>query len=351
LEERPVSSCCRHPSGWLAVLALVAVAVPAQAGPFTPGDILVTANQTLLEYTPSGTLVQSIPVPVVEQGTGELRDVVVDRQGRAQMWNGTFHGKLTTYHPTPNTFTNTGIVGGLHTVNNVTYGGITVFGHYAFLSTMAVANEPKNGLVRVDVNNLSSQTRFAKGTDFIQVTAGRDGLIYGLAGSGQVDVYNPTTLAFIRQFTPNSPTGDLRDIAVDAQGNVFGVSFFKDNNGNSLYEFDRNGNLLNSLALNTPFSNFVGSTVDLSASGGLVVGSPSGEVFLTNESFTGLTSFSVPGGVQPLFATFVGQPPPGGDPAGVGPAAAAVPEPATGLAVGAGLLVLSLVRRPRRRAG
>jgi hypothetical protein len=338
-------------SGLLVVLALVACAGTAQAGPFTLGNILVTSNQTLVEYTRAGTLVQSIPVPVVEPATGLLRDVVVDSNGNAQMFNGTFNAALTTYNPKTNTFTNTPITGGLHTVNNVTFGGITALGSNVFLATNATAPNPLNGLVRVDVNNLSSQARFASGSsgagDFIQVTAGYDGRIYGLFGAGSpagtvIDVYDPQTLAFLRSITPASPTGELRDIAVDANGNIFGVSFVKDANGNSLYEFGPNGNLINSLALPTPFNNFVGSTVELSAAGDVLVASPGGQVFLTNESFTGLTSFNVPSSFPSLFATFV-EPPPG---AGV-----IVPEPATGPALAAGLLLLSLMRRPRRRAG
>jgi hypothetical protein len=312
----------------------------------------VTSNQTLLEYTRAGTLVQSISVPVVEPGTGSLRDVVVDSNGNAQMFNGTFNAALTTYNPNTNTFTTTPITGGLHTVNNVTFGGITAFGPYVFLATNATGPNPLNGLVRVDVNNLSSQTRFGSGSfgigDFIQVTAGRDGLIYGLVGSGspagtEIDVFDPNTLALIRKITLASPSGDLRDIAVDANGNIFGVSFFKDANGKSLYEFGPNGNLINSLALPTPFNNFVGSTVELSAAGDVLVASPSGQIFLTNESFTGLTSFNVAGANgNELFATFV-EPPPGA-------ALATIPEPATGLALGVGLVLLSLVRRRGRRA-
>jgi hypothetical protein len=329
----------------LAVLGWGAAASPVPAAPFTQGDILVTSAQTLFEVTPSGAIVQAISVPVVEPFTGMLRDVVIDSNGNAQLYNGTFHPVLTTYNPSTNTFTNTQVQG-LSTGAGGTYGGIAAFGNYVFLTSTFTANNPTGGLIRVDINNPSSQQKFANGIDFVQVAAASNGLIYGLEGAGSptgtaIGVYDPNTLALVR--TIPTPT-EIHDIAVAANGDIFAISFFKDANGKNVYHLDPNGKVIASIGLPIPFNNFVGSTVDISANGDVLLGTPGGELFLTNESFAGLTLINVPSNGD-VFATFV-QPPPGA----AAPAGPDVPEPATLALFGVGLAALAFRRLGRRTA-
>jgi hypothetical protein len=334
-----VSRCRRLLCPFLTAVAFLAAA-PIQAAPFTQGNILVTSNQNLLEYTRTGTLVQTIPLPT--PGDGGARGVVLDANGNAQIYNGTFNAFLTTYDPNANSFSNHTLAG-LSTVNNVTYGGAAVFGNFVFLSDMFTfgGGEP-NGIVRFDTANNYAAVRFPTSGpgsgDYIQLTVGLDGLLYGLGGSAGNNVFDPVTLAFIRSINLQGP--DLRGLAVDANGDIFAVNF-----EGTLFHFDRNGNPINSIRLQTPFSNFAGSTVSLSPNGDVLVAAPSGQIFLTNESLTNVTSFNVAGANFQLFANFV-QPPPG---AAVAPGGPGVPEPATLALFGAGLAAV-LCGRSRRGA-
>jgi len=101
------------------------------------GNILVSTNgpglqQLLQEYTPGGTLVQAVEIPPA--GAWEdARDLVADAAGNILVYNGTFDPYLSTYaagawnHQT---------YSGWSTVNNVSYGGIGLFGNYAFVTDM-----------------------------------------------------------------------------------------------------------------------------------------------------------------------------------------------------------------------
>ncbi|MCX6902167.1 MAG: hypothetical protein NTW03_01550 [Verrucomicrobia bacterium] len=74
---------------------------PAAAEAFTQGHLLVTATTSgavprLYEYTTDGALVCTLFVSNYD--AGEVRDVAVDLDGNAQIFNGTFNPILTTYH-------------------------------------------------------------------------------------------------------------------------------------------------------------------------------------------------------------------------------------------------------------
>lgn len=91
---------------------------------FTPGNILVHnvpgGAQDLFEFTPSGALVQQIPVIPREGGP----DLAIDRDGRAHIFNSP---TLTTYDVALNSFTSQTFAGWSN-VGNITYGGIASFG-------------------------------------------------------------------------------------------------------------------------------------------------------------------------------------------------------------------------------
>ncbi len=113
---------------------------PVNFGTLTPGNILVAnspfGNRDHFEYRTDGTFVQQFSGP-----NGEYRDLVVDSNGVAQIYNGTFNNVMTTFDPTTTTFTDTTLLEGWSTVNNLTYGGAAALGDFVFFTDMETAND------------------------------------------------------------------------------------------------------------------------------------------------------------------------------------------------------------------
>src|SRR5262249_52743487 len=104
-----MTMCHRYLCAFLGALAFGGAGKAVQAGPITQGDILVTqgnfGGSSLKEFTPTGTFVQTITLPM--PGDGGARGVVVDSNGNVQIYNGTFSPFLTIYNPNTGAFTNT----------------------------------------------------------------------------------------------------------------------------------------------------------------------------------------------------------------------------------------------------
>src|SRR5262245_10779050 len=79
----------QHPPSPLRLEALEERLAPAA---FDPQNLLVVSADVLAEYTPSGALVQQLPIPYPggRPGTESARDVAVDQAGLAHVYNGTF---------------------------------------------------------------------------------------------------------------------------------------------------------------------------------------------------------------------------------------------------------------------
>ena len=297
----------------VAVAALLTVtsvigASPAGAGTAPqPGNILVSDGRSVLEYTPAGVLVQTVPVPYPgpDPFTENTRDLVSD-EGDVHVYNGTFDPYLSTYdfateqwrhdtHP------------GWSTVNNVSYGGIARFDPFVFVSDMTTFGddeERKAGIVRFNRVDGSS-VRFAEVIEFIDVYAGLDGLLYGLvADEVTVHVFDPSSMALVRSLSLGAA---VRGIAVDNVGRIFGASW----DGN-LYGFTPLGAVVTAL----PSGAFNLSDIDVSPGGQLVVGGRFGDVILSTTELTTATRFTA--GADPVFVAFVMA-------AGIGPGAPTCP--------------------------
>src|SRR5262249_14501758 len=127
----------------VALVSLLAVGFsPAQAAPLTTGNILVSDETTpgrIREFTPAGALVQTFNLPPGLPGDGPPRDLVVDRNGNIQIYNGTFSPVLTALNPATGAVLSNTPFAGWSTVANITYGGITAFGDFVFVTDMATA--------------------------------------------------------------------------------------------------------------------------------------------------------------------------------------------------------------------
>src|SRR5262249_17785532 len=113
--------------------------------------------------------------------------------------------------------------------------------------------------------------------------------LYALNGSSTIDVFNPTSMAFVRTITFDATltTADVRGIAVASTGGIFAAAW----NG-QIYSVSSTGAFVNSRV--SGFSNL--TDIDLDNLGRLVVGSRFGDVVLTDTSLASQTSFTLAGG-------------------------------------------------------
>lgn len=280
-------------------------------------NILVTTDgsfpqQALKEFTPAGALVRSVVVP--PGGAAEdARDLLLDTSGNVLIYNGTNDPYLSTYNLAGGTWAHR-THSGWSTTNNVSYGGVGLWGDYAFATDMRTYSETADqarGIIRFNRVDGSS-ARFADTLDFNDLTVGHDGLLYALAWPRTVYVYNPATMALVRSVgLPSSINGtsqDYRGIAVNAAGEIFAATW-----GKQVHRFDSSGVVQASVTLTGPGGGalFSGLTdIDASTDGQLVLGSFFGHVVQMTAAFTNVTYFS--GGSSSVFVAFGpdGGPPP-----------------------------------------
>jgi hypothetical protein len=282
-----------HPVIIMLTLLFASAEQPVLADPPAPGNILTAVSlqgtNYIFEFTPDGQQVQALPIGRTPDGDDTPRGIAVDPWSNIHLYNGTFHPYLSTYD-TYYDFWDHHTFGGWSTANNVSYGGLAAYANYVFATDMFTYNggEP-NGIVRFDTTDWTAQ-RFADGIDFINLTLGLDGLLYGLYPGGSpegvlINVYDPDTLELVDQFpTPVS----LRGIAVNANSLLFGIDW----NG-TLYSFDSAGNVYATLVTQT--IHFGGTDIVVTPDGAVVASSALGDVFISDESLSDFTSFHVNG--------------------------------------------------------
>jgi VCBS repeat-containing protein len=200
----------------------------------TPGNLLVTHSPTgssgfslLQEYTPAGVLVRSIELPSYTGASADVRDLVLDRQGNVRIFNGTSQPRLTTYDPVAETLTQTAF-DKWNTAEEKSGGGLAAWKNFVYAPDQLLSGEnplTDAGIVRFDVEAGTAQ-RFIDDGNFIDLTVGRDGLLYALGPAGAatsrfIRVYNPQSMVRVREI-PNMPA-DLRAITVAANGDIYGV--------------------------------------------------------------------------------------------------------------------------------
>ncbi|MCP4661392.1 MAG: hypothetical protein GY856_38810 [bacterium] len=266
---------------------------------FKAGNIIVSSDyyDEIREYTKTGVLVRTIPVPPNETVETQ-RDLVLDVNADIlHIFNGTRDPVLSSYAYPGSWSEHT--YAGWSIYNGGTYGGIATQAGFVFVTDMG----PDRGIVRFDTMDDYTATRFGEISDYIDLTIGLDCRLYALRDSmvsyQTVDVFDPLTTDFLgsvllRLGGPGTSL-DLTGIAVSPSGEFFAAAW----NGN-IYHFDTSGNLVNSI------DGTVGSLCDinLNLDGDIVVVDRDDVILLTT---TALTSVSTVVDVNPdrLDTTFV----------------------------------------------
>jgi len=285
---------------WAAPSLLFILASSTAGATLTPGRLLITTDQsatpanTLYEYTTTGTKTQTFNVPFpTSPRDNYVRDIAVDTDGNVEIFNGTFAPYLTTFTPSTGSFTHH--PGDFSVVNNVSYGGVAIYGKYVFVSDEVTANSSNAGIVRFDAANNYATTRFKSGTEYERVSIGANGLLYAIQGGeflglSGVDVFDPQMMNLIRSVPL---AADSRAVAVDPTGDMFVASW-----DGKIYHYNATGSLLKTRDLG--FGNI--DDIDISPSGQLVIGGRFGDVILTDTSLSSQTSFKASG--TPVFVAF-----------------------------------------------
>lgn len=208
---------------------------------------------TVWEFNAAGALLQSIPFnynggayPSAEC----LRGIAVDKDGVLDAFNGTYAPLLTRWNPGPASFTNS-TVAGWSTDQFQAWGGIATYQNFVYLTDEAAAADGSDrvaGLLQVDLTN-GNWVRFSDGINFVDVTMGLDGLLYGLFRGGStatdwraatdINVYDPVSLVLLRHIAlpiDLVQEDEVRSLAVDQLGRIFLCSYF-----GVVYQLDTDG--------------------------------------------------------------------------------------------------------------
>lgn len=238
---------------------------------FQPGNILVSSQNTLYEYTLDGILVSQMPIP--QSASNEVaRDIILLDDGSLAVYNGTFNPELSIYDGS--TWENMNFEG-WSTVNNGSYGGIANIGNNIFVTDCRTAGAEARGLLSIDLSE-NSANRFIDNSDYIDVTVGRNGLIYGLRNFyGDVDIFNPATLTLLRSVDLGHSSSS-RSVTANENGEIFMVSW-----RGYIAHFDSNGVLLNTLSIGGNLHD-----INIDSEGYIIVGSRFGQIYLCDESLS-----------------------------------------------------------------
>ncbi|MBO9998319.1 MAG: tandem-95 repeat protein [Cyanobacteria bacterium SID2] len=264
-------------------------------GSGTAGNIWVSrlSQHEIEQYSPTGmSLGGSISLPNAPASFQDGRGIVPDNRdnGLVHIYNGTFDPLLSTYNTSTGTFSDT-TFSGWSTVNNTSYGDIASFREFVYATDMATSGASERGIVQFDLDN-NTAVRFADTQNYIDLTLGLDGWLYALRSDQQkVDTFAPSTLELLWTTTLAE---DVRGIAVNERSEIFGASW-----DDNIYHFDYEGTQLKAIDSGT----FDLMDIDLSYEDDrIVVGSRSGDVILTDESLSSVTSFDA--GNNNLFVSF-----------------------------------------------
>ncbi len=271
--------------------------------PFTSGNILATAAKYLNEYSPNGTVVQTVivPFPVGSAQFGYyLGDLVLDQSGEVEIYNGPDAASyLTSYAFSQGIWRHHTYPGWNPWTGYNMQEGIATLGNYVYVTdkTTNDSGAQTPGIIRISLTDFSAQ-RFATDLTFCHLTIGQDGLLYGILGgtSGyQINAYDPATLALLKTITL-AGAQNVTKIAVNQSGEIFATAF-------DVFHFSSTGGFVKSVRLPENLTD-----IELSRSGQLGVAA-GGKVYSLDQSLNIISSFAATFGAGYLAFTNTVPPP------------------------------------------
>jgi hypothetical protein len=257
----------------------------------TTGNILLSDEFSpgrIREFTPTGQLVQTFNFSA--QGP---RSIVTDANGNIEIFDGGPAPTLITLSPVTGGIIAQTSFPGWRVRGNLNFGGLAAFGNYVFASDM---NTPDTGgIIAFNIDNFSGR-QFASGSEYTQITMGKNGLLYALATDGSVDEFDPLTLAFVRKINLENPGFSyLLGITVDSSGSIYGVGPSKD-----IYKFNRNGTVAQ--VADTGAREF--REIAINAQGMIEASSADGTVVVTDTSLGSFTTLNLGDAIDSAFGAF-----------------------------------------------
>lgn len=252
------------------------------AAQFTPGNILVTQNDVLLEYTRTGELIQEIEVPHPNTHRRDATDIIVDEYGRAYVLNiAPFDNSyISIYDPAQASWTHYHVYASL---GNGSDGDLSMSlgGKFAYNKHQAIYLE-----------DFSTTDISIPGRRPAEISMGFDGYLYVLdSGSPRhgVRILDPISFEIKKTLTLRDEQQsrlNARGIAVTRAGDIF-VSAWD----GRFYAYDNSATLIDYCHVGYSFND-----LDLSPSDGiLVAGSRFGTIAVVDISFDSIFTFETRG--------------------------------------------------------
>ncbi|WP_196139225.1 GEVED domain-containing protein [Aliikangiella sp. G2MR2-5] len=241
-------------------------------------NILVSNGDQLSIYDSDGTLLSSVTIP--KNTTNESsRDLFQLGDGKIAVFNGTFQPVLSVLEGES---WNHYSFSGWSTANNISYGGITAYQNYVYVTDGSTSGASEKGIVRFDVDNAFAASRFFTSNEYIDVTLGLNNKLYALRNTyGDLDVIDPESMTILQSLDLGH-TSSSRAVIADAEGNIYMASW----SGNVTH-FSSDGTSINSVSIGGSLYD-----IDINYQGELLVSDRNGTVTRIESNLNVIGTFS-----------------------------------------------------------
>lgn len=257
--------------------------------PFVEGNLLLTTNDRLFEYTPAGVQVQDITVPNTLGSNVDVSGVAVDSDGRAHVLITRAFGddEIATLDPSLGTWTSHPVVAFL---GNVSDGDLSIQGRTLYTKSRAIS------LDDFSTRPIAPPSFGGVG----EIAVGLPGRLHALdSGSPRwrVRTIEASDFSLITTRELRDANGfrlDMRGLAIAPNGDLYAADW-----DGRIYWYDQDANLL----LSQLTADFNLLCIDISRQGQVVTGSRSGTVSVLSSDLSMETSFTVSSGL--VYVSFV----------------------------------------------